>query len=455
MKRYDGIVIGSGAGATVADEAVSHGMKVALVDRGPVGGTCLNLGCIPSKALIYAADRIVEIQEARKLGIEAEIKKIDFTAIMERMRKNRAEEQRNIREGIRQSTNLDFYEGECHFTEDYTLEVNGEKIRGKKIFIASGSRPLIPPLKGLDAVDYLTNESLLELKERPDSLIIVGGGYIAVEYGHFFAAMGTKVTILEMADRLVLSEEPEMSELLKKELSKRMAIHINTQVQAVATAKNGVTIVTKDGNTGEPLEFNAQKIMIAVGRRSNADILEVENSGIETDKRGFIKVNDFLETTKKDIFAFGDAIGRYMFTHMANREAAIVAHNALHNAKLKMDYSAVPHAVYSHPQIAAVGLTEANARKEHEVVIARSKYSDVAKGEAMMENEGFAKAVIEKSTGNILGFHIIGPHAPELIQEVVNAMASRGQVDEIRTGIHIHPALSELIPVTIDNIEAS
>jgi mycothione reductase len=418
-----------------------------------LGGTCLNLGCIPSKTLIYAADRIVEIQEAKKLGIEAEIKKIDFSAIMERMRKNRAEEQKETREEISRSANLDLYEGECHFIRDYTLEVNGEKIRGKKIFIASGSRPLIPPIKGLDTVDYLTNESVLELKERPDSLIIIGGGYIAVEYGHFFAAVGTKVTILEMADRLVLSEEPEMSELLKKELSKRMAVHVNTQVQAVEKAKSGVTVITKNGNTGEPVEFNAQKIMIAVGRRPNADILKVENSGIETDQRGFIKVNDLLATTKKNIFAFGDVIGRYMFTHMANREATVAGHNALHRTRLKMDYSAVPHAVYSHPQIAAVGLTEANARKEHEVVIARSKYSDVAKGEAMMENDGFAKVIIEKSTGNILGFHIIGPYAPELIQEVVNAMASHGQVDEISTGIHIHPALSELIQATLDNIE--
>jgi mycothione reductase len=452
MKRYDVIVIGSGAGGIVANEAVSHGLKVAMVDRGPVGGTCLNLGCIPSKTMIYAADRIVDIQQAGKLGIEAEIKKIDFNAIMDRMRKNRAEGLKDTREEISQAPNLDFYEGECHFTEDYTLEVNGKKINGKKIFIASGSRPLIPPVKGLDTVDYLTNESVLELKEKPDSLIIVGGGYIAVEYGHFFAAMGTKVIILEMADRLILSEEPEIAELLRKSLSKRMAVHVNTQVQAVGSAKSRVIVVTKDSKTGEQVEFNAQRIMIAVGRRSNADRLKVENSGIETDNRDFIKVNDFLETTKKNIFAFGDAIGRYMFTHMANREATVVAHNTLHKAKLKVDYNAVPHAVYSHPQIAAVGLTEANARKEHEVVIARARYSDVAKGEAMMEKEGFVKAVIEKSSGNILGFHIIGPYAPELIQEVVNAMASGGQVDEINTGIHIHPALSELIQVTLDNI---
>ena len=184
MKSYDVIVIGSGAGAIISDEAAEHGLKTALIDKGPlVGGTCLNWGCIPSKMLIYAADRIVEIEEAKKLGIEAKIKNVDFHSIMERMRKSRQESQGHIREGIKQSKNLDFYESETYFTGDYTLEINGEKIKGKKVFIASGSRPFIPPIKGSKNIDYLTNESALELEERPDSLILIGGGYVAVEFG--------------------------------------------------------------------------------------------------------------------------------------------------------------------------------------------------------------------------------------------------------------------------------
>ena len=215
MKKYDVIVIGSGCGMNIVDEALAHGLNVALVDKGPLGGTCANLGCIPSKMLIFAAGRIAEIQEARKLGIEAEIKNIDFGFIMERMRKSIRENQEHMKQGVSHEENLDFHEGEGHFVDDYTIEVNGEKIKGAKIFIASGSRPLIPPIKGWDSVDFLTNETVLQLKERPDSLIIIGGGYIAVEYGHFFAAIGTKVTMLEMADRLVLAEEPEIAEVLK------------------------------------------------------------------------------------------------------------------------------------------------------------------------------------------------------------------------------------------------
>ena len=456
MKNYEVIVIGSGAGAIISDEAAAQGLKVALIDKGPlVGGTCLNWGCIPSKMLIYTADRIVEIEESRKLGIEAEIKSIDFHSIMERMRKSRQESQVHIREGLKQSKNLDFHEGEGYFVEDYQLEVNGEKLKGERIFIASGSRPFIPPIKGSEDVDYLTNESVLELKEKPDSLIIIGGGYIAVEFGHFFAAMGTEVTILEMADRLVLSEELEISELLKDELSKRMVVHTNALAEEVKETEHGVVVVTKDTNTGKRREFAAERIMMAVGRRSNADILKVENTGVETDRRGFIKVNEYLETNRKGIFAIGDANGQQMFRHMANREAEIVSQNSFYGTKIKVDYSAVPHAVYSHPQVASVGLNEAQARENHNILIGKMKYFDIAKGEAMIEKESFAKAIVEKGSNRILGFHIIGPYAPELIQEVVNAMTSGGGIEELGQGIHIHPSLSELVQYTISSLEES
>jgi len=456
VKSYDVIVIGSGAGAIISDEAAAQGLKVALIDKGPLlGGTCLNWGCIPSKMLIYTADRIAEIEESRKLGIEAEIKNIDFHSIMERMRQSRQESQIHIREGIKQSKNLDFYEGKGYFVGDYTMEVNGEKLKGEKVFIASGSRPFIPPIKGSENVDYLTNESVLELQESPDSLIIIGGGYIAVEFGHFFAAMGTEVTILEMADSLVLSEEPEISDLLKSELSKRMGVYTNALAEEVKESEHGVVVVTKDTNTGKRREFVAQRIMMAVGRRSNADILEVENTGLETDKKGFIKVNEYLETNRQDIFAIGDANGQQMFRHMANREAEIVTQNAFYGTKIKVDYSAVPHAVYSHPQVASVGLSEAQAREKHNIFIGRTKYFDTAKGEAMMEKQGFAKAIVEKNSSRILGFHIIGPYAPELIQEVVNVMTSGGGMEELGQGIHIHPALSELVQYTLSSLEES
>lgn len=456
MKGYDVIVIGSGCGITIVEEAVSHGMRVALVDKGPFGGTCLNSGCIPSKMLIHPADRIMETREAEKLGIRADIKEIDFNSIMERMRKSVREERSHGREAIAKAENPRFYEGEGHFVDDYALEVNGERISGKSIFLASGSRPLIPPIRGLEQIDYLTSDSVLELKERPESMIIIGGGYVGVEYGHFFAAVGTKVSILEMTDRVLPAEEPEISSLLNKALSSRMDVYTKARVEEVRAdrANGGAVATVADTVSGRKREIAAQRIMVAVGRKSNADNLRLGNTGVETDERGFIRVDEYLQSSKRNIFAVGDANGQYMFTHVANREAMLAADNFLHGprSRRKMDYSAIPHAVYSHPQIASVGLLEEAARASHKVLVGRARYLDVASGEAMMEEEGFAKAVVDKDSGRILGFHIIGPYAPIVIQEVINAMTSGGHMNEISQGIHIHPALPELVLATLNNL---
>lgn len=453
MKKYDVVVIGSGCGMNIVDEALANGLSVALVDKGPLGGTCANTGCIPSKMLIFAADRIAEIRESRQLGVEAAIRKIDFGSIMERMRKSVRENQEQMRQGLAEMRGLAFYEGVGRFVADYTVEVNGETIKGDKVFIACGSRPFIPPIRGLEGVDYLTNETVLQLKERPESVIIIGGGYIAVEYGHFLAAMGVKVTILEMADRLILAEEPEISELLKRQLSQRMDVRTGVQAEEFRANESGVIVTVNDLTAARKREFRAQRVLVAVGRRSNADTLALDKTGVEVDRRGFVRVNEYLETTKKGIFAVGDSNGQQMFTHVANVEASLAAHNAIHGASVKMDYSAAPHAVYSHPQIASVGLTEEAARKEHKVLVGKAQYSDLAQGEAMMEKDGFAKAVVEADGGTILGFHVIGPYAPILVQEVVNAMTSGGGVDQIQSSMHIHPAISELIPATLANLE--
>ena len=452
MRNYDVVVIGSGCGLSIVNEALVHGLRVALVDKGPLGGTCPNLGCIPSKMLIFPAERVAEIQEARKLGIETDIRDIAFKSIMERMRKVVRENREHLRRELSNLDNLDFYEGEGRFSGAHTVEVNGEEVQGDKVFIASGSRPLIPPIEGLERADYLTNETVLQLRERPETLMIVGGGYVAVEYGHFFAVMGTKVTILEMADRLVLSEEPEIAEMLKNEMSRRMSVHTGVQAEAVKSKGQDVTVVASDLASSGRKEFTAQKILMAVGRKSNADLLSVESTGVELDKRGFVKVDEYLETTKKNIFAVGDINGQQMFTHVANVEASLAADNAIHGSKTKMDYSAAPHAVYSHPQIASVGMTEEAARKAYKVLVGRARYSDVAQGQAMMEETGFAKAIVEADTGKILGFHIIGPYAPILIQEVINAMASGGGINQIQAGMHIHPAITELIPTVLANL---
>ncbi len=454
MKEYDIIVIGSGSGMAIVNQALSHEVKVALVDKGlRLGGTCLNYGCIPSKTLIHTADRIMETEKNRELGISMRIENIDFPGIMARMRKFRDDGEREVREGIRSLQGLDLFNGEGHFVDEYTLHVDGEQLRGKQIFIACGSRPLIPPIKGLNDVDYLTNESLLELESLPESLVIIGGGYIGVEYAHFFSAMGTKVTVVEMADRLILSEEPEIADLLLQQLRKRMNIVLNSKVVEVNKTKNGVSVVAEDTIEGKQANYNAASLLVALGRRSNADLLKVENTGIELDKKGFIKVNQTMETSKENIWAIGDANGIQMFTHVANREAELAIYNVLHGEKNHINRNVVPHAVYSYPAIASVGMLEQEAAAKHKILVGKTSYFHTAKGQAMLEDEGFAKVILDPEKEEILGFHIIGPSSPVLIQEVVNAMTSGGEENEIFEGIHIHPALSELVPVTLSEVD--
>jgi len=453
MKKYNVIVVGSGSGGEIVDAAVSHGMKVAWVDKGSLGGTCLNVGCIPSKMIIHPADRIMEIQEAAKLGIAVEIKDIDFQAIMERMRQYIQESQDEMQKSLKQVEMVDYYHGEGYFTRDYILDVLGEKIQGEKIFLVSGARPRIPSVKGLNSVPYLTNETVFDLEEKPESMIVIGGGYVAVEFAHFFAAMGTNVTIFQRGTRLIPLSEPEISEMLKKQMEKRMHIYLNTEVTEVKKENEGITVKGRNQVTDNEVSVTAQYVLVAAGRKSNADMLKVENTGVKTDVRGYILVNEYFETSKKNIWAFGDAIGKAMFKHVANEAANITWWNAFHDHKTAMNYDAIPYAIFTYPEIAAVGMTEDEAKKEHQILVGRARYSDVAKGLAMMETDGFTKAIVEKQTGKILGFHIIGPYASMLIQEVINVMAQNGTLWMLAKGMHIHPALSELILRTFGNLE--
>ncbi len=454
MKKYDVVVVGAGdVGLAVAFKAAGTGLKTALIDKGNVGGTCVNSGCVPSKTLIHTADRIVDAEGAAALGFRAEISSIDFKAIMKRMRGVVSAGRNGIRRALEETENLDFINRECHFIDEHIIEAGGEKIRGKKIFIASGARPGLPPIKGLDTVPYLTNESVLELEERPESMIFLGGGYIGLEYAHFCSAMGTKTTIIDKSRVLLPFEEPEISELLRKEIGKRVELHLGVDVMEVKQSGSVCSAAIRDVATGDVKDVSAEVLMVAAGRRSNADILKVENAGIATGKSGFIEVDDYLRTNKKHIWALGDAIGRAMFTHAGDREAEIAWLNAAGRKKSRMDFGSVPHAVYSRPQIASVGLTEEQARRDYEVLVGKAKYSDTVMGEAMAESDGFAKAIVEKKSGRILGFHIIGPHAAILIQEVVNTVILGGTAKSITGCMHIFPALSNLVTETLENLE--
>lgn len=457
MKDYDLIVIGSGAGMSIASGAYEQGLRVAVIEHGPMGGTCLNRGCIPTKILTYVADIITQAKHLKELGVEIKIEKIDYPWIMKRMRDEVDGDSTMQGESVDAADGIDWYKGTGTFVDDYTLEIDGEKIKAPNIVIAAGSRPLIPNIKGLDKVEYLTNDGILHLMEQPKSMLIVGGGYIATEFGHFFSAVGTDVTIIGRNQYLVKNEDPDVSDILKQELSKRMNVHTNHEVIEVKEENGEKIVVAKDRSTGSKVEFRGEVLLIAVGRQSNADLFKPEKTGVKTDKSGWVIIDNNFRTSKKGIWSFGDAIGRYQFRHVANDEAQIVWYNFIRtlNAQhegnepelLTMDYHAIPSAVFSYPPIATVGMTLKEAKESGlKLLVGQADYSIGAKGFAMGNPASLIRVIVDGDSRRILGASIIGPYAPILIQEIINLMYTPdGTYQPMFQAMHIHPALPEVV----------
>ncbi|MFW9982038.1 MAG: dihydrolipoyl dehydrogenase [Candidatus Thorarchaeota archaeon] len=464
MKEYDLIVIGSGAGMNVASGAYEQGLKVAVVENGPMGGTCLNRGCIPTKILTYVADIITQARHLEELGVKIKIEKIDYPWIMKRMRNEVDSDSRTQGESVEAAEGIDWYRGTGAFVDDYTMEVDGKRIRSRNIIIAAGSRPLIPNIKGLDKVEYLTNDEALHLMDQPKSMLIVGGGYIATEFGHFFSAVGTDVTIVGRNPYLVKNEDPDVSKILEQELSKRMNVHTNHEVIEVREEDGLKVVVAENRNNGKKVEFRGEVLLIASGRRSNADLFKPEKTGVETDKNGWVKVDKHFRTTKKGIWSFGDAIGKYQFRHVANDESQIVWYNlvrtlnAQHEGEepelLTMDYHAVPRAVFSYPPIATVGMTMKEAKDSgHNLLVGEGNYSIGAKGFAMGDPASLTRVIVDADSRMILGATIIGPYAPILIQEITNLMYTpEGTFQPMYQAMHIHPALPEIVQRTFGRL---
>ncbi|MGA9138768.1 MAG: dihydrolipoyl dehydrogenase [Methanocella sp.] len=446
MEKFDVIVIGAGAGENVVNDAITEGRKVALVEKGPLGGTCLNNGCIPSKMLIYPADVIRMAQDAKAVGVEATAKP-DFRFIMDRTRAFVHGEEQESEEQLAKVKSLTMFRETAEFTGDHTLTAGGRTITAPKILIATGARPLIPPIPGLKEAGFLDNITLLDLNQAPKSMIIIGGGFIGCEYGHFFSAMGTDVTIIQRPPVLLHDEDSEVGETVTRALAKHMNVRTGHQADRVAIEDGKKVVYAKDIKTGKTEKFAADEILLALGRKSNADLLKPEMTGVETDSRGWIKVNRYLETNVPGIWALGDATGKDMFRHAANFEAGIVTYNMFHEHKREYDNRTVPHAVFTHPQVGHVGMTLAVARERGlKVMVGKAMYSSMAKGIAMANEDGFVKVVVARMTNRILGCTVVGPDAAALVQQVVYLMnCGNGDMGPLYRSMVIHPAISEVV----------
>ena len=427
-------------------------IKIAVIDKDEPGGICLTRGCIPSKIMLYPAELVRTMDGAEALGIDVEIKDVSYERIMDRMRSLIDRDIDSIREGLSSSDNIDYYHAPAEFIAPYKMMVDKDIITAKMIFLATGSRAIIPPIRGLDEVHYHTSDSVIrmEMKKLPKSIAIVGGGYIAAEFGHFFSALGSRVTVLGRNRQFLPEEEPEVSALAKKELGKHMTILTDHEVREVGRGEdNAKRLVAVERQTGKKVTLDVEEILVAAGRGPVNDILRPERGGVKTTKDGWIQVDEYLETSQPNVWAIGDADGRYLFRHVANYESEVVYYNAVLNRRVKVDYHAIPHAVFTYPEIASVGMKEEEAVQEYgtdKVVIGFQRYEDTAKGEAMNVKDYFVKVILDGSTGRILGAHIIGPYASILIQEIVAVMYTTTRDSRILTeAIHIHPSLSEVV----------
>lgn len=442
----DIIVLGGGPGGYVAAIRASQlGAKVTVVEREKIGGTCLNKGCIPTKALYKNAEIINQLKSINEFGIGIDGFQIDMVKIIKR-KQDIVTRLTNGVEQLLKANSIEVVYGDGKLVDRETVEVTNAKgkvfnLKGKNILISTGSRPATPLIPGVELPGIMTSEDILEGESIPKSLIIIGGGVIGIEYACIFNALGAEVTVLEFLPRILANLDSEISKRMPLFLKKKgIIIETDTMVKKIIGADQGYDVLV-EGKKGEK-HIHSEAILISTGRLPNVEGLNLDTLGISYDKKG-IKVDESFCTNVPGIYAIGDVIGGYMLAHVASEEGKTAVENIM-GLKSHMNYNAVPSCIFSFPEVATVGLTEEEAQKEG-INYSSGKFMFGANGKAMTlgEEDGFIKVLTEKETGIIIGVHIIGPHASDLIQEGVLVVQNKMTVEEISKVVHAHPTLSE------------
>jgi len=449
MSSYDVIVLGSGPGGYVAAiRAAQLKLKTALVERDKLGGICLNWGCIPTKALLKSAEVLEEFQHAQSFGIKAGKATADFEAIIKRSRTVADTNSKGV-EFLMKKNKIDVIYGNGAFKDAHTLTVTDKDgkttdINAKHIIIATGGRPRSIPGVEIDREIVITSREAMSLAKQPKSLVIMGAGAIGVEFAYFYNSIGTEVTIVEMMDRLLPVEDAEISKTLEKSFKKAgIKVHTSTRVEKVKTLKNSVQ-VTVSKNGGEET-LKADKALMAIGIQGNVENLNLDAIGVKHE-RGFIPVDELYRTNVPGVYAIGDITGPPLLAHVASHEGVICVENIAGLNPHTLDYNSIPGCTYCQPQVASIGMTEAAAKEAgYDVKVGKFPYTASGKARAIGAREGMVKLVFDKKYGELLGAHIIGNEATELIAELGIAKALEATPVELGKTIHAHPTLSEMI----------
>jgi pyruvate/2-oxoglutarate dehydrogenase complex dihydrolipoamide dehydrogenase (E3) component len=442
---YNVVVIGAGtAGLVTAAGTAGLGGRVALIERNKMGGDCLNFGCVPSKALISSARLIQQIRESEKWGLDRQSPQFAFEKIFERMRSRRAKIAPNDSQERFESLGVDVFRGEARFVSPHEVEVNGKKLRAKNFVIATGSRATIPEIEGIESVPYFTNETIFdELKEKPESMIMLGGGPIGCELGQAFARLGVKIDIVQSGPQLLPPEDVDVAKFMQKRFAAEgINLRLNATANAVSMRDGKIVLQFREGDP-----ISADAILIAVGRTPNLRALNLEAAEVDYDEDSVL-ANDYLQTSQPHIYVAGDITNRLKFTHTADFTARIVVRNILlpiQFLRQKVDWSVVPWCTYTDPEVAHVGLGEKESKQKNvDYDLFVVPLEDVDRAVVESEEMGFAKILVAKGSGKILGAIIVGPHAGDLLHEFVLAMNVKIGLGKISSMIHAYPTFAEL-----------
>lgn len=445
MTHYDLIIIGAGSGNSIPTPEHDD-ISIAIIEKDKFGGTCMNVGCIPTKMYVYAADVAHQSTHSQKLGITGEVTNVDWDSIVDRVFTNRIDKIAEGGEAYRrgdETPNITVYDQHAEFIGPKTIKTGDHVITGDEIVIATGSRPQIPSAIANSGATYHTNETIMRLPQQPKSLVIVGGGFIAMEFAHVFDGLGTNVTIINRSETLLRWLDKDLSSRFNTQARERYNVITNVNVRDVKNTTDGGVKISLDNDS----MLEADALLVATGRIPNGDQMNLDAAGIEMHEDGRIKVDDFGRTTAEGIWALGDVSSPYMLKHVANAETKAVRHNMLNpDAMVPMPHDHVPSAIFTHPQIATVGLTEEEARaKNLDITVKVQNYGDVAYGWAMEDHDGICKLIADKKSGKLLGAHFYGPQASTLIQQMITVMAFDLDVrDFAQKQYWIHPALPEV-----------
>lgn len=455
MTKYDAIVIGTGqAGPSMASRLADSGLKTAIIESDKFGGTCVNNGCIPTKTMVASARAAHVARHAADYGvvIEGEIK-VDMKLIKARKDEISGKSNKGVEQWLKDMENLTVYQGKGRFESNNTVRVGDELLQADKIFINVGGHALLPDFPGLDDIDYLTNENIMELDYLPQHLIIIGGSYIGLEFAQMYRRFGSEVTVIEKASGIIQREDEDVSQTIQQVLE-REGVKFRLNAECISPEKQGDEIVVKLDCKEGAREVRGTHLLFAVGRTPNTDDLGLNNTDIGKDERGYIKVDDTLQTNVPGVWALGDCNGQGAFTHTSYNDYEIVAANLLDNDPRKVSERIITYGLFVDPPLGRVGMTELQARDSgRNVLIGQRPMSRVGRAVERGQTDGFMKILVDGDSKEILGAAIIGLNGDEVIHSIIDIMYAKAPYTVIQRAVHIHPTVSELIPTMLGELK--